>query len=96
MLITKGVTTGEVVTLKLASGEELIGKLTEDNDTHYVIERPLTLVMTPQGMGLQPWLLTVDPNKAIHFPKDRVVVCEATIKDMSTQYLQGTTGIALA
>ena len=96
MLITKGVTTGEVVTLKLASGEELIGKLTEDTDTHYVIERPLTLVMTPQGMGLQPWLLAVDPSKAIRFPKDRVVVCLETAKDMSNQYLQGTTGIALA
>ena len=96
MLITKGVTTGEVVTLKLASGEELIGKLAEETDTHYVVERPLTLVMTPKGMGLQPWLLTVDPNKSIRFPKERVVVCIETVKDMSDQYLAGTTGIALA
>lgn len=96
MLISKGAVAGEVVTLKLASGEEVIGKLVEETDTHYVVERPLTLVMTPQGMGLQPWLLTVDAKKSIRFPKDKVVVCESTVKDMSDQYLQGTTGIALA
>lgn len=96
MLITKGVTAGEVVTLKLVSGEELIGKLVEDTATHYAVERPLTLVITPKGMGLQSWLLTVDPMKTVHIPKDRVLVCEATIKDMSDQYLAGTTGIALA
>ena len=31
MLIDRGITEGEVVTLKLTSGEELIGKLAEDS-----------------------------------------------------------------
>lgn len=96
MLISKGVAAGEVVTLKLITSEELIGKLVEETDSHYVVERPLTLVMSQKGLGLQPWLFTVDMEKSIKFPKDKVVVIAPTIKEMSDNYIQGTSGIALA
>jgi len=93
MLINKGATVGEVVTLKLVTGEEIIGKLGEDGATYYLIEKPLTLVAGPKGLGLQPWLFT---DKSIKFPKDKVMACEATMDEMAKNYLQGTTGIALA
>jgi hypothetical protein len=35
MLISKGATVGEVVTLKLVTSEELIGKFAEETATHY-------------------------------------------------------------
>ena len=35
MLIDKGVTIGEVVTLKLTSGEEIVAKLVDDGPMHY-------------------------------------------------------------
>jgi len=54
MLIDKGATIGEVVTIKLVTSEELVGKMIEETDTHYVIERPLTLVVSGKGLGLQP------------------------------------------
>jgi hypothetical protein len=96
MLISKGATIGEVVTLKLSTGEEIIGKLTEDTATHYGVDRPLTLVMGANGLGLQPWLFTVDTDKTIKFPKDKVIVCEATMEKMAKSYLSGTSGIALS
>jgi hypothetical protein len=96
MLISKGIAEGEVVTLKLITGEEIIGKLGEDNATYYLIEKPLTLVAGPKGLGLQPWLFTVDAEKSIKFPKDKVMACETTMAEMAKNYLQGTTGIALS
>lgn len=96
MLINKGVAVGEVVTLKLVTSEELIGKLIEETATYYSVERPLTLVMSAKGLGLQPWLFTVNTDKAIKIPKDKVIIIEATLKEMSDNYLQGTSGIALA
>jgi hypothetical protein len=96
MLINKGAAIGEVVTLKLVTSEELIGKLTEETDTHYGVERPLTLVMSAKGLGLQPWLFTVDTDKTIKIPKDKVLVIAGTLKEMSDNYLSGTSGIALA
>lgn len=95
MLIDKGVTVGEVVTFKLTSGEELIGKLAEETPTHYKISRPLVLSMTQQGIGMVPYLFTVDPKKDVRLNKSAVTVAEATDKDFADQYVQGTTGIAL-
>lgn len=96
MLITKGASIGEVVTMKLVTGEEIIGKLASETDTHYNIARPLTLVAGPKGLGLQPWLFTVDTEKTIKFPKDKVIVIDSTMKEMADSYLTGTTGIALS
>lgn len=96
MLISKGVAVGEVVTLKLVTSEELIGKLAEEGNDYYLVERPLTLVMSAKGLGLQPWLFTVDAEKPAKISKDKVLVIAPTLKDMADNYIQGTTGIALA
>jgi hypothetical protein len=52
--------------------------------------------MSQKGLGLQPWLFTVNPDKTIRFPKEKVIVLEATMEEMSKNYLSGTSGIALA
>lgn len=95
MLIDKGVTEGEVVTLKLTSGEELIGKLKEDGALFVKLSRPLVVGMSPQGPALMPYLFTVNPDKDIKLHKGSVVVIEATDKGFADQYIQSTTGIAL-
>ena len=95
MIITKGAAVGEVVTLKLVTGEELVGKLSAITDTHYEVHRPLALVANGQGLGLQPWLFTVDIDRTYKIFKDKVIVVEPTMKEMSSSYLQGTTGIAV-
>jgi hypothetical protein len=95
MLIDKGVTTGEVVTLKLTSGEELVAKLVEEGPLHYKISKPLVLSMTQKGIGMVPYLFTVSPDKDIKVSKNTVVVMEATEKEFADQYLSGTTGIAM-
>jgi hypothetical protein len=96
MIITKGIAVGEVVTLKIVTGEELIGKLTEINDDYYMIHRPLVLVMSQQGLGLQQWTFTANTDKSFKISKDKIIMIADTVKEMSTQYLSGTTGIALA
>lgn len=96
MLITKGVAVGEVITLKLSTGEELVGKLAEDTAEYVAIERPLTLVAGQGGLGLQPWLFTVDADKTFKIGKDKVMTMQATMKQMADSYLSGTSGIALA
>ena len=96
MLINKGATVGEVVTIKLVTSEEIIGSAASDVYKRQLVERPLALVMGKGGLGLQPWLFTIDPDKAIRLPKDKVLVIEGTMKEMADSYLSGTSGIALA
>lgn len=96
MLIDKGVTVGEVVTFKLTSGEEVVAKLVEETDTHYKLSRPMVLSMTPQGVGMMPYLFTVSPDKEVKLNKSTITMVEATDKMFADQFIQGTTGIKLA
>ena len=95
MLIDKGVTAGEVVTLKLTSGEEIVAKLVDDGPMHYKLKHPQVIGMGPKGPGLMPYLFTVSPDKEVKLSKGTVVVIEATDKEFADQFIQSTTGIAL-
>lgn len=96
MLIDKGVSTGEVITLKLTSGEELVAKLIEDGPMHYKLSRPMVIGMGANGPGLMPYLFTVHPDKEVKLSKSTVTVVEATDKSFADQFIQATTGIKLA
>lgn len=96
MLIDKGVSAGEVITMKLTSGEEIVGKLIEETATHYKMKRPMVIGMGAQGPGLMPYLFTVHPDKEVKISKATVVVVESTDKQFADQFIQSTTGIALA
>ena len=72
MLIDKGVSAGEVVTLKLTSGEELVARLNEETATHYKLSKPMVIAMGAKGPGLMPYLFTVAPDKDISLSKTTV------------------------
>lgn len=95
MLIDKGVTVGEVITLKLTSGEELVAKLVEETATYYKLKHPQVIGMGQQGPGLMPYLFTVSPDKEVKLLKTTVTVAEATDKTFADQFIQATTGIKL-
>jgi hypothetical protein len=96
MLINKGVSAGEVITLKLTSGEEIVAKLVEDGAAYYKLKNPQVIGMGPKGPGLMPYLFTVNPDTEIKLLKLTVTVAEATDAQFAKQFLESTTGIALA
>ncbi len=95
MLIDKGVTAGEIVTIRLSNGEELITKLVEETDSYYKVNKPMVLSMGQQGIGMMPLLFTVNMDKDINITKTAVAVISSTATAFADQYLQGTTGIAM-
>lgn len=95
MLIDKGVSVGEVITLKLTSGEEIVAKLTEETATYYKLSKPMVIGMGQKGPGLMPYLFTVNPDKDVKLSKITVTVAEPTDKDFAKQFLESTSGIKL-
>jgi len=95
MLINKGVTQGEVITLKLTSGEELVAKLVEDGPVYYKLSRPMVIGMGPKGPGLMPYLFTVSPDTDVKLNKGTVTLAEPTDADFAKQFLETTSGIKL-
>ena len=96
MLIDKGVSVGEVITLKLTSGEELVAKLVEETPTYYKLSKPMVIGMGQKGPGLMPYLFTVSPEKDVKLLKTTVTVAEATDKTFADQFITSTTGIQMA
>ena len=94
-LIKKPSKPGDIITFKLSSGEEVIARLVEETDTVYKLERPMTLSYSPQGVGITPWIITSEPEATIEILKKRVTASTPTMKQVSDQYLQGTTGIKI-
>lgn len=96
MLIDKGLTEGEVVSIKLTSGEEVIAKFVSESSDGYKVSKPLVLSMNQQGIGMIPFMFTLSPDKDVMIFKHSISVINNCDKMFADQYIQGTTGIKLA
>lgn len=95
MLINKGVTVGETVSIKLISGEEIIARLEEETADYVKVSRPLTVSLGSQGLGMIPFMFLAK-TETIKLQMSHVMVLAVAKKEAADQYIQGTTGIALA
>jgi hypothetical protein len=96
MLINKGITPGEIVTIKTTAGEEIVAKLVEENPMTITVAKPLVLTAGQKGIALVPFLFTADPDSNITISRATIMVLAPTIKDAADTYIQTTTGIKLA
>ena len=95
MLIDKGFSAGDVITIKLTSGEELIAKLIEETTSHYKITKPMVMASTPQGLGLMPYIITVDLDKDLKLSKNNINIVDHTTNNFVNQYIELTTNFKL-
>jgi hypothetical protein len=95
MLLKKPITAGSVVSIKIINGDEIIARYeSEDADT-VTINKPLALTMGSQGLGMIPWVFLGDAD-TVTLQKSHLFFVIPSKKDAADQYMQGTTGIALA
>jgi hypothetical protein len=94
MLISKGFSNGDIISLKLINGDELIARFESETADDIIIDRPLALTMSREGLGMIPWMMLGDKS-AITLKKSHVFAVVSSQKDAADQYMQGTTGIAL-
>ena len=84
---------GDILSLKIVNGDELVGKLEEETEDAYIIDRPCTVIPSQQGIGLLQSLMTAEPNSVISISKQHVIMAAPTIDSMNKHYIQTTTGI---
>jgi hypothetical protein len=94
MLIEKGFSNGDVVSVKLVNGDELITRFENEDADTITISRPMAITMGAQGMGLIPWVFLGQSEK-ITLRKKHTFFVVPSKKEASDQYIEGTTGIAL-
>ncbi len=96
MLTANGYNKDTIVSFKLVNGDEVVAKVLEDTNTHYVVSKPCTVVPSAKGLGLIQSLFTSDLNKSISIDKNHVMLHSVTVKDVEDYYIQTTTGITPA
>ena len=94
MLINKGFSSGDVVSIKLINGDEIIARFEKEDNETITINRPLALTMNGQGLGMIPWVF-LGKDGSITISKANTFFVVESKGEAATQYTEGTTGIAL-
>jgi len=86
----------DVVTLKLVSGEEIIGRLQEKNAESVKISKPVQIVASQKGIGFAPLCISIDDASIFSFLQIHILFMAPTRRELEDAYIKSTTGIELA
>ena len=102
MLIEKKLSVGDVVSLKLLSGEELIGKLKSMGETILVVSKPLVITIgavpgpngtVQHGLQLVPFMFGLNDSDDVTISLANVITRVKTRDEIKQAYIKETTGI---
>jgi len=90
-----------VMTFRMVTGEEVLARVSQEDDHSFTLKKPLVLTPIPSqggqppGMALVPLLMSVDIETVeVTINKAAVLASGATRKEIADQYIQNTTGIS--
>jgi hypothetical protein len=83
----------KVFTFKLNSGEELIAKVVQAGGDFIVIEEPVSIAPTQQGMQMIPSMFTANPKGEFKLNTSSIAMYAETDDSIRMRYLEATTGI---
>ena len=82
-----------VASIKLVTGEEVIAQVSNIEDTIITIERPLVIMMSPQGLAFGTFLPTMDHSKSIQLDTRNIVAIGPANDKVITEYKNVTSTI---
>lgn len=95
MLIEKGFTQGDPVSVKIIGGEEIIARYESETEKELVISKPLAITFNAQGLGMIPWIFLGEDKGDIKIRQASVVAICKPKADAAKQYMESTTGLVL-
>lgn len=89
----------DIVTIKLVSGEEIVGRLSERTEETIILSKPVQIVMHPitsnkMGLAFQPVLGSISEQVSMQFNIATIAIRPVkTGDDVTRNYIQATTGL---
>lgn len=102
MLLDKPTVTSTVMSVRLQTGEELVGRFVSEDDNVIVLNKILSVAIqqTRNGeaaIGFGPFMLSVDEDAQVPLYKNKMLVPpQKSRKDLADKYLELTSPIAMA
>jgi hypothetical protein len=93
MLVNKGYSAGDTVSFKLANGDEVVGQIESETDTEYLLAHPMTVVPSPNGLGLMQSMFSSEAKSTVKVSKAHIMMHNRTMDAMADHYRETTTGI---
>lgn len=84
---------GDIISLKLTSGEEMVAKLDKENNDEVVLSKPMVIVAAQQGLALSPFMFSASPDAKVNIKHTNILCMLKTVEELGKQYTQKTTGI---
>jgi len=84
---------GEIVSLRLSTGEELVGTLRDEDTKEITIEQPLIVGRSEKGFGLMPYLMTVEQESSVKISTRHIMSIGATMEEVAKGYKKQTSKI---
>ena len=86
---------GEVYTLKLTSGEEVVARVNAIEDQYLLLHDPVSVAPGPQGLGLMQSLFTANPKDPARLNINNVTIYALTDESVKSKYIEATTGLVV-
>lgn len=83
----------QVITIKVNSGEEVIAKVINVDETSITLAEPLSVAPGPQGVGLMPTMFTTEPGSDIVINRNSITMIGTTNDQVKSKYIEATTGL---
>lgn len=97
MLLEKKAQDGDIIAIKLVSGNEIVAKLVEKSERVITISKPVELGMATAGnVGFGPFMIGAPDDVEMIFDLNMVVIFVKARKEIKDAYIQSTSGIVPA
>lgn len=94
MLIETPYKVGDIVTLKVLGGDEVVGRLAAI-DGFVTINKPHAVMMGQQGFGLVPYIMTAGPDVKVEFKSEHIFSIVKTFDGVAKEYIKQTSGLVV-
>lgn len=95
MLLDIPYKSGDVVSMKLASGEEIIGRLDEEKGDNLILSKPRMITAMQDSLGLAPFMFSVSVDSKCAIKTQNILCVSKTEEGFAKQYIEGTTDLKL-
>jgi len=85
----------DIISMKLTSGEEIIGRFIEQKYNETVVQKPMMIVPSQSGLGLMPWAFTLGENSSVPIKENSISAKFKTEENIKSQYVESTSGIKM-
>jgi len=75
-----------IVTIKINTGEEVVAKIREQDDSTVTLDRPVVIMISQQGLAFGAFAPTMESANGVAINKSAIVTIGACIDKVATEY----------